>query len=183
MLYAMTKVDPCACCGTKYPCDQNILNALTHGPLAPRSISKMELGQVVAEMESLLKVSKSPSKLEFDAASRLGKAMQRFEDQMWGPDLVIKAFQDLDQAFFKGRLTGHVCICWKTEKNMSYTAFTEHRSLDGKSYILLNADRIILESKRKVKIFEAMWEITLHEMVVSASDAVLVSFLVLRIAD
>ena len=44
---------------------------------------------------------KQPSSEEHDAIERLRECLA-IED--WGPDIVIKAFRDLDTVFFKGRL-------------------------------------------------------------------------------
>ena len=44
---------------------------------------------------------KNTSTVEHDAIRRLREC---FTIEDWGPDLVIKAFRDLDTVFFKGRL-------------------------------------------------------------------------------
>ena len=42
-------------------------------------------------------------------------AIERLRDGLkiknWGPDLVIKAFRDLDTVFFRGRVVGNCLVC------------------------------------------------------------------------
>ena len=47
---------------------------------------------------------------ESDAIERVRDCL-RIQD--WGPDLIIKAFRDLDTVFFMGRLVGNCLIRWR----------------------------------------------------------------------
>ncbi|MCJ1226298.1 hypothetical protein MMC12_002948 [Toensbergia leucococca] len=87
----------------------------------------------------------------------------------WGPDIVVKAFHDLDKVFFQGRLEGRVTIKWKKAK------FFKYDSSKGKTYgstwskaprgaqIFLNADAIFLDQTSDP--FKDMWGTLLHEMI------------------
>ena len=105
--------------------------------------------------------------------------MLLLEDKDWGPDLIIKSFNDWDKVFFDRRLKGHVQIMWKSE------AFDPaiHRNLYGQQLsgsiswrwkhakIEMNADRLLLlPEPRAMKVDEApvspfrgMWGTFLHE--------------------
>lgn len=37
------------------------------------------------------------------------------EEYEYGPDIIVKAFADLDLVFFDGRLRGNVCVQWATD--------------------------------------------------------------------
>ena len=47
---------------------------------------------------------------EADAIRRLRDCLKI---KNWGPDLVIKAFRDLDTVFFKGRVVGNCLVRWR----------------------------------------------------------------------
>ena len=48
------------------------------------------------------RLGKEPSPEEVDAIERLRDCLKIIK--AWGPDVVLKAFKDLDTVFFKGRL-------------------------------------------------------------------------------
>lgn len=56
------------------------------------------------------RLEKEPSSKEEDAIKRLRKGLKV---KKWGPDLIIKAFQDLDTLFFRGVLVGNCLVRWR----------------------------------------------------------------------
>lgn len=107
---------------------------------------------------------RKPGELEQEAIERLFKAIRTAtRDDIWGPDLIIKAFCDLDVVFFAGRLRGHCCVRWLREwtnpKDMllGTTVFLG----GGKVAIRLNADTILLHHPEPVV---CMFATMLHEM-------------------
>lgn len=101
------------------------------------------------------------------------------EDKDWGPDILIKSFNDWDKVFFDRRLKGHVQIVWKSEASdpaMQRNLYGQQLS-DGTSWrwkhvkIEMNADRhLLLPEQRPMKAgeppvsaFRSMWGTLLHE--------------------
>lgn len=94
----------------------------------------------------------------------------------WTPDLVIKAFYDLDTVFFDGKLRGMTTILWRRKewwieqsgsrdgyrRQLAKTNYLGHQ----KAAIELNAWGILLDTP-DAKM--SMWSVVLHEMVVSPS--------------
>lgn len=78
------------------------------------------------------------------------------EIQDWKPDLVIKAFHDLDTVFFNGKLRGHVTIQWQTASWWTeyHHVHGQHRRAYGltqylghqRAAIQLNAFEILLNT-------------------------------------
>ena len=56
--------------------------------------------------------NRTPGPSEAAAVRRLFDAISRCRTHGWGPDIVIKAFLDLDKIFFCGRLRDVVKIVW-----------------------------------------------------------------------
>ena len=110
------------------------------------------------------RLSRAPSNAERRALSRLDAALDNAHGDHWGPDLIIKAFCDLDTVFFNGRLRGHVSIAWRPASEMVQTLYGGTNYLSqGKCHIGLNAEGIILEQSSS-KAFKQMWSTMLHEM-------------------
>ncbi len=51
--------------------------------------------------------------LDRDQASALDRLQALGNLRRWGPDIAIKAFNDLDKIFFMGKLRGHVYVYWE----------------------------------------------------------------------
>lgn len=110
------------------------------------------------------RLNRAPSNAECRALSRLDAALDDAHGNHWGPDLIIKAFCDLDTVFFNGRLRGHVCIAWRAASEMGSTLYGGTNYLSqGKCQIGLNAEGIILDLSSS-KAFKQMWSTMLHEM-------------------
>ena len=110
------------------------------------------------------RLSRAPSNAERRALIRLDAALDDAHGDHWGPDLIIKAFCDLDTVFFNGRLRGHVSVAWKAASEMSSTLYGGTNFLSqGKCQIGLNTEGIILDLSSS-KAFKQMWSTMLHEM-------------------
>ena len=116
------------------------------------------------EIQDHNNLSRVPSGAERRAIDRLDAAIGDAHGRYWGPDLIIKAFCDLDTVFFCGRLRGHVCVAWKPAHEMGEAFFGGTGFLlRGKSRIVLSAAEI-LRHQSSSKAFKQMWSTMLHEM-------------------
>lgn len=175
--------DVCRDSGIDYACTQSDLDAT--GGLARREYPKDSLrdhtasrkkwfpkpnhGPFVSARQACLDIVKhndlrrKPRDSERDAIERLSTAIAEGRRGTWGPDLIIKAFCDLDIVFFRGRLRGHVCVRWLPD--WSAPGCTTWGSAvfvgEGKCAIRMNADTILRDHPRP---FERMFATILHEM-------------------
>lgn len=127
-----------------------------HGPFrTPR--------QACLEIFTHNDLRRKPGTAEREAIERLSKAISAGRHGLWGPDVIIKAFCDLDVVFFRGRLRGHVCVRWLPDWSApgctiwGTTVFLG----DGKCAIRLNVETILIDHPRP---FERMFATMLHEM-------------------
>ena len=108
-------------------------------------------------------------------------AVQRLKENMklldWAPDIIIKAFNDLDRAFFNRRLKRNVGLRWMTAwellardpqygriQDLPYASTKVGRK--GVADITMNADLIFKTMDKSP--WKKMWGTLLHEMIVSA---------------
>ncbi len=93
--------------GTPYPCDQSDIDLCrrTRGANHHR-LHRME---VTYQLTKFNRSTKELSPVEDRAYRNIKNALQLPD---WGPDLIIKAFKDLDQLFFMGRLHGRTLLGW-----------------------------------------------------------------------
>lgn len=157
--------------GTPYPCDQYDLDECTFGSDRPPR-SQHSRTSATANLENFLHPGARIDSVVHAAVARL-RAGLRIHD--WRPDLVIKAFNDLDIVFFGGKLRGHTTIRWyraswwiqqlrSPQGHHHLLARTKYLH-PRKAAIQLNAWNILLNIPNTK---EAMFTVTLHEMVVSA---------------
>ena len=126
-----------------------------------------------------------------DAIDRL-EELAYCEEEPWTPDIIHKAFDDLDEAFFNGALLGHVHLIWCNERTMrdrspfvkltgTTTPLTVPvREADGEITgkhvikIYMNADRIFLDDPECANVdgvrvrlsrWALMWRTLIHEMI------------------
>lgn len=148
--------------GTRYPCHSKNLRSYER---PPEKTFQEPWGQRYATSR-LLEFLDKPIK----PGTREHKALHRIADglelTLWGPDLIIKAFDDLDIVFFNGTLATRTQISWQTDREIGYPpAFGVTHSLGyGRCHIMLNATGIFL---RPPNPRAQMWQTMLHEMVVS----------------
>ena len=120
------------------------------------------------------------------AGDRL-KELATYESSRWTPDIVFKAFDDLDETFFGGALLGHVHLEWCSKEQLgpNLTATTTPfaipiREASGEITckhafkIQMNASQIFLapleagwirDVHRPLSRWENMWRTLVHEMV------------------
>lgn len=110
--------------------------------------------------------------LELAAIDRLIDAILDAEDNGYGPDIIIKAFVDLDLVFFDGRLRGNVCVQWASDEYFQKWqvapgawGFTvrPQRGEMGQCRVYLNAKTILLDPSTDSP-FKTMFGTLLHEM-------------------
>lgn len=107
---------------------------------------------------------RTPSAAEDEAIDRLLTAFENAGKEPWGPDIAIKAFCDLDKVFFCGRLKGHVCLTWRSDRSFERDCFGNTFHLGGgKCVIQLNAYCIFF-TPRDGSSFVQMFATLLHEM-------------------
>lgn len=148
---------PHANTGTPYNCsEERIVRTLTlQGPSNLESIHVMQATYDLVEVNNIRRVL-SPEQER--ARQRVQSAL---EVAAWEPDIVIKAFKDLDTLFFGGQLFGHCQVRWlsierwraagKHPDALGETAAFSY----GQAKVWLNADLILRRSpKPKVTMFE-----------------------------
>jgi len=93
--------------GTPYPCHQSDIDLCrrTRGANHHR-LHRME---ATYQLTKFNRITKELSPVEDRAYRNIKNALQL---PGWGPDLAIKAFKDLDQLFFMGRLHGRALLGW-----------------------------------------------------------------------
>ncbi|MCJ1265189.1 hypothetical protein MMC22_005064 [Lobaria immixta] len=154
--------------GTPYPCDPYDLDECIFGSNRPPR-STHSCNSATANLENFLHPDAPIDSAVHAAVTRLREAL-RIHD--WKPDLVIKAFTDLDTVFFGGKLRGHITIHWRRaswwmqhfrspqgyHRCMGTTQYLDRQ----KAKIHLNAWRILLDTHYAKT---AMWGVMLHEMI------------------
>lgn len=128
------------------------------GPLVPCRTATLD----IVQHNNPLRI---PASKEYGAIDRLLTMLDDARHGFWGPDVVIKAFCDLDTVFFRGKLRGHVCITWASlyDFKSSPEPIGHTRYLgQSKALIQLNAQYIFLDYGRR-PLTEALGTV-LHEM-------------------
>lgn len=154
--------------GTPYPCSQEALDNCAFGSnKCPYSTRSPDFATI--ELERFLDPNALTSSTVQGAIFRLQAGLGIHD---WKPDLIIKAFNDLDTVFFDGTLSGHTTLNWRCAPwwiewenspnghrgPLAIARFRGH----GKAAIELNAWGILLNHP-DAKL--GMWKVTLHEMV------------------
>lgn len=158
--------------GTPYPCTrEDILAAITPNPRPRRSAEYVTANAASYEIWAHNARGRNLNGHEYHAILRLENFVRDlFNGRVrWAPDLIIKAFCDLDRVFFLGLLRGHVHVKWKTAA--SFDPPTRNRVIygrtdylgGGKARIYLNADAIFGPIQR-LNPFKETWRTMLHEM-------------------
>ena len=159
--------------GTPYPCKQRDLDGYIRLERDNSTARYVSQARAVNELCIWLDISMEPVISSLAALERLRNGIHLTS---CGPDLVIKAFKDLDLAFFNGTLQGNVEVRW-----MSRTEFRRICRINGVCFgvttqtghaqcrIGLNAETILLLSRSPVT---QMWQTILHEMCVSRKTVI-----------
>lgn len=167
--------------GTDYPCTTEDLNAsggihrkIPLGGDAQKKKAKWFTGpnegpfvdpaEASREIFDHNQPKRVPSAAEGRAIKRLLEGFKNACQKYWGPDLAVKAFCDLDEVFFCGRLRGHVCLTWRADASFKHYCFGETTFLKGgKCVIGLNAYAIFC-GLEVISGFAQMFATLLHEM-------------------
>ncbi|KAI4257344.1 MAG: hypothetical protein L6R42_005742 [Xanthoria sp. 1 TBL-2021] len=150
--------------GSQYPCSEEKLWSYQRLPKQNKRIplsEEMATGNLVGFLNQPI----LPGSKEDAAIHRLANGMRLWE---WGPDIVIKAFDDLDIVFFRGVLDTRIQIEWRSDEEIIGKRTGDRvlglciRLGHGRSRIVLNATRILLHAADPSS---TMWATALHEMV------------------
>ena len=160
--------------GSFYPCSQGELDFHRRG-----WFSRKNRGPFVGILEATEEVMVQnderhrPSIAEIHAISNLGNVV-RDRTYRYHPDLVIKAFNDLDTVFFGGRLHGNVLVSWansmecaelEREAGIFYgCTMSSTPEEKGQARIFLNARVMFLENVDDESPLRAMFCTLLHEV-------------------
>lgn len=144
--------------GTDYPCTMRQLRDLRQLPAIryPQPRSPYEACYTLVDF---LRRDPIPGSKVDAALRRIGIALDLHD---WGPDLIIKAFHDLDTAFFAANLAGMTTVNWFADSELcamghpSVFGVTEGPSKwPGPHEIYLNAHRIF--RRGSAGHFSQMW--------------------------
>ena len=166
--------------GSVYPCSQSDLDFHRRGRFPSKNRGPfVSLLQAIEEVMVQNDERRRPPIAEIDAISNLANVVGD-RTYRYHPDLVIKAFNDLDTVFFGGRLHGNVLVSWansmecaEIERDIGkFFGCTESISPEekGQARISLNARGIFLENFEDENPLRAMFCTLLHEVsTISAS--------------
>ncbi|KAL9585772.1 MAG: hypothetical protein Q9212_001322 [Teloschistes hypoglaucus] len=152
--------------GTAYPCRAKDLISYRRRPLrtAKPPMDNEAATRLLVDWLSKPVVAGS---VEHAAMHNLANGMQLEE---WGPDLIIKAFDDLDVLFFRGVLATRTQLEWASPAQLREMGEDPERIYGvttnlgyGRCQISLNAISVFLLSRDP---YTQMWATMLHEMVV-----------------
>ena len=169
-MYEMTRDHVRVDRGTPYPCTQKDLDGYMKHHRHNLNARYVTTVKATNELCNWLNHFHEPDASSMAALERLKNGLQL---RPWGPDLVIKAFKDLDIAFFKGTLLGNVRVRWKgyeeCDKLLSAECLLGITLLEGHAQcrIILNSYAILVLRRDGRTSFQEMWRVILHEMCVS----------------
>ncbi|MCJ1268478.1 hypothetical protein MMC22_008366 [Lobaria immixta] len=154
--------------GTAYPCSQRDLDGYVKFYRTNKDIAYVSPNSGTNKLIIWLDINQKPDPESTAALERLGKGLKI---RPWGPDLVIKAFKDLDTAFFMGTLTGNVLVRWKKVRDISnlWGFGSSHGVLWGYTSKMGHGQaQITINSTPHFKVasdpYREMWRTLLHEM-------------------
>jgi hypothetical protein len=156
--------------GTPYPCAQQDLDGYVQHHHSNRDARYVTPIAATNELCDWLNHFNEPDAASMAALERLKTGIKM---RPWQPDLVIKAFKDLDLAFFKGTLTGNVRVKWMCRQEWlrfrgpeaDYLGVTQ-KEAHAQCRIVLNAETVLLHPGSAPIPFREMWRTMLHEMCV-----------------
>ena len=161
--------------GSVYPCNQGQLDFHRQGRFWRKNRGPfVSLSMATEEVMVQNDERRRPSMAEIDAISRLGNVV-RDRTYRCHPDLVIKAFNDLDTVFFGGRLRSNVLVFWANSMECAelepyvggiFYGCTMSRTPEekGQACIFLNARVMFLEYPEHESPVRAMFCTLLHEV-------------------
>ena len=142
--------------GTPYPCKEEHLRQLR----SLRHIHYPPLRSPDKACSDLIRhLTAAPSPRVSAAIRRIGISLELRD---WGPDLILKAFHDLDTAFFASTLGGRTTVQWKSDRELRAMGSEEVYGVTYTSFcgckpqkIYLNAE--IIFSEGSAGHFKQMW--------------------------
>ncbi|MCJ1270485.1 hypothetical protein MMC22_010382 [Lobaria immixta] len=166
--------------GTPYPCDQHDLDECDFGSdRPPHSLQSQD--HATTHLEHFLDPNARIGSTVQAAMVRLQAALRIHDGK---PDLIIKAFNDLDIVFFDGQLRGRTTIHWRRG-----SWWAEWERSGGQSHKMYGVTRAVHHRRAAIKLNAwemfmntadpkvTMWKVTLHEMVVSLYTSLALSIL------
>ena len=159
--------------GTVYPCSQSEIDFHHRGKFLHRNEgSYVSAIEATSEIVRHNKETRNVPPLESAAIDRLIDAILDAEEYGYCPDMIVKAFADLDLVFFNGRLRGNVCVQWASDEYFQqwhvppgawgFTVRPQPGEL-GQCRVKLNAKTILLDPSTDTS-FKTMVGTMLHEM-------------------
>ena len=159
--------------GTQYLCSQSQLDFHHRGKfLHPNKGPFVSAIAATSEIVWHNKETRNIPPLETAAINRLIDAILDVEEYGYSPDLIVKAFADLDLVFFNGKLRGNVCVQWASDEyfqrwkvpagTWGFTVRPQPGEV-GQCRIKLNARTILVDPSTDTP-FKTMFGTMLHEM-------------------
>lgn len=87
------------------------MNIIYHRPDPGKAHSEM-INRMMATYE-IARHNRPQKELSPEERTAIGRLRDSSKIKDWGPDLIIKAFQDLDTVFYKGCLVGNCLLRWR----------------------------------------------------------------------
>lgn len=112
MLFKLAKYPVRPDWGTAYPCSRRNLASYRRRPSRTQK-KPLSMKLATSKVVNFLNESIVPGSKEEAALHRIAEGMQLKD---WGPDLAIKAFDDLDILFFRGVLATKTMLNYATEE-------------------------------------------------------------------
>ena len=157
--------------GSPYRCKQSEIDFHRRGifetPNKGPFVSRMEATEEVLRWND---EKRAPPREELEIIRRLAIAVHDAENNaLFSPDIVVKAFADLDQIFFGGRLRGNVFVQWAKQIDPNRKGGILGQTGDirtGQCRITLNAELLLLQrwSKAGKNPVASTFGTLLHEM-------------------
>lgn len=137
--------------GTPYPCSQAVIDFHAFLELSIRGGPFMVAEDAAIELVRYNPLPRRVGNRGSRAIRNLRYIISWVADYGFvGPDLAIKAFQDLDTVFFAGRLSRKVVVCWTDSRELGavrkslFGVILTPAHYSGTAMIKLNATNIIL---------------------------------------
>lgn len=103
--------------GTQYPCSQNDIDFHSRGKFArPNKGPFVSAAEATSEIVWHNKETRKVPPVESAAIEKSIDAILDAEEYGYGPDIIVKAFSDLDLVFINARLRGNVCVQWASDE-------------------------------------------------------------------
>jgi len=162
--------------GTPYPYHQSDIDLCRRTRQA--NLHRLHRMEATYQLTKFNRITRELSPAEERACRNIERALQLPD---WGPDLLIKAFKDLDQLFFMGRLHGRTLLGWSDPaaciaRTGSYrdTLGVTQPARPGTVRIILNIHNIVFNASNP---YTDMWTTLLHECWWSVSSTSISPFI------